>query len=125
MRANTTTATAVVAGDEGPGRPYRLNGHKWFTSAPMSDAFLTLAQTPEGISCFIVPRWIPESGERNRGLQFVRLKDKLGDRSNASSEVECAPRDRHCAPGTDGAPAGTTTRGPRCWGRPGAGWPPS
>ena len=54
----------------------------------MSDAFLTLAQTPEGLSCFIVPRWIPTTHERNRGLVFHRLKDKLGDRSNASSEVE-------------------------------------
>lgn len=61
---------------------------RWFTSAPMSDAFLTLAQTSKGLSCFIVPRFVPETGEFNRGLRFQRLKDKLGDRSNASSEVE-------------------------------------
>ena len=62
------------------------HGHKWFTSAPMNDVFLVLAQAPGGMSCFLVPRVLP-SGERNR-LDVVRLKDKLGNRSNASSELE-------------------------------------
>jgi putative acyl-CoA dehydrogenase len=80
VRANTTRATASGDGS------WSLTGHKWFTSAPMSDLFLVLAQTGEGVSCFLVPRVLP-GGERNVfGLQ--RLKDKLGDRSNASSEVE-------------------------------------
>jgi putative acyl-CoA dehydrogenase len=80
VRANTTTATPQRDGT------YTLLGHKWFTSAPMSDLFLTLAQTPAGLSCFLVPRVLP-GGERN-SLRFMRLKDKLGNRSNASSEVE-------------------------------------
>ena len=63
-----------------------LTGHKWFCSAPMSDAFLMLAQAPEGLSCFFVPRWRPD-GQRN-GIELQRLKDKLGNRSNASSEIE-------------------------------------
>jgi len=67
---------------------YRLTGHKWFMSAPMADAFLMLARAPAGISCFLVPR-LMASGEPN-GLRFQRLKDKLGNRSNASSEVEFA-----------------------------------
>jgi putative acyl-CoA dehydrogenase len=65
---------------------FLLTGHKWFCSAPMSDAFLVLAQAPGGLSCFLVPRWRPD-GTRNR-IAIQRLKDKLGDRSNASSEVE-------------------------------------
>jgi len=80
VRANTTTATPVGEG------AYELVGHKWFTSAPMSDMFLTLAQAPGGLSCFLVPRVLP-GGERNR-MTFVRLKDKLGNHSNASSEIE-------------------------------------
>ena len=80
VRANTTTAT------ERPDGTYELVGHKWFTSAPMSDLFLTLAQTASGLSCFMVPRVLP-GGERTR-LQLMRLKDKLGNRSNASSEIE-------------------------------------
>ncbi|MER5883196.1 acyl-CoA dehydrogenase family protein [Streptomyces sp. NPDC001941] len=80
VRANTTTA--VPAGD---GR-YALTGHKWFCSAPMSDAFLVLAQAPGGPSCFLVPRLL-DGGERN-GVRIQRLKDKLGNRSNASGEVE-------------------------------------
>jgi putative acyl-CoA dehydrogenase len=80
VRANTTTAT------ERPDGMYELVGHKWFTSAPMSDLFLTLAQTSSGLSCFMVPRVLP-GGERNR-MQLMRLKDKLGNRSNASSEIE-------------------------------------
>jgi putative acyl-CoA dehydrogenase len=80
VRANTTTATANGDGS------WSLTGHKWFTSAPMSDLFLVLAQTAEGVSCFLVPRVLP-GGERN-AFALQRLKDKLGDRSNASSEVE-------------------------------------
>ena len=84
VRANTTTATPLNGG--GPGAEYELVGHKWFCSAPMCDAFLVLAQTDSGISCFLMPRWTPD-GERN-GFHIQRLKDKLGNRSNASSEVE-------------------------------------
>ncbi len=80
IRANTTRADHV-GGDE-----YELTGHKWFCSAPMCDAFLTLAQTGAGITCFLVPRWRPD-GTRN-AMHIMRLKDKLGDRSNASSEIE-------------------------------------
>ncbi|WP_310719817.1 acyl-CoA dehydrogenase family protein [Streptomyces lydicus] len=80
VRANTTRA--VPAGDG----TYRLTGHKWFTSAPMSDVFLALAQTDEGLSCFLLPRVLPD-GTRN-GMRLMRLKDKLGNRSNASSEIE-------------------------------------
>jgi putative acyl-CoA dehydrogenase len=81
VRANTTRAAAVGDGW------YRLTGHKWFCSAPMCDAFLTLAYTDGGLSCFLVPRWLPD-GQRNAGFHVMRLKDKLGDRSNASSEIE-------------------------------------
>ncbi len=84
VRANTTQARAVGAG--GPGAEYEITGHKWFCSAPMCDAFLVLAQAPGGLSCFLLPRFTPD-GERNRFL-LQRLKDKLGNRSNASSEVE-------------------------------------
>jgi putative acyl-CoA dehydrogenase len=84
VRTNTTRAVAVSA--PGPGREYRLTGHKWFFSAPMCDAFLVLAQAAGGLSCFFVPRILPD-GTRNR-LYLQRLKDKLGNRSNASSEVE-------------------------------------
>eukprot|EP00419_Tripos_fusus_P044685 CAMPEP_0172832934 /NCGR_PEP_ID=MMETSP1075-20121228/23997_1 /TAXON_ID=2916 /ORGANISM="Ceratium fusus, Strain PA161109" /LENGTH=630 /DNA_ID=CAMNT_0013675605 /DNA_START=44 /DNA_END=1934 /DNA_ORIENTATION=+ len=87
VRANTTIATPAQAGREGPGDGFWLVGHKWFTSAPMSDAFLTLAKTKEGVSCFVVPRWLP-GGARNIGFSVQRLKEKLGDKSNASSEVE-------------------------------------
>ena len=80
VRANTTRA--VADGTDG----YRLTGHKWFCSAPMSDAFLTLAYLDEGLTCFLAPRWTPD-GSRN-AIQLMRLKDKLGDRSNASSEIE-------------------------------------
>ncbi|MCW2919364.1 MAG: acyl-CoA dehydrogenase domain protein [Actinomycetia bacterium] len=80
VRANTTTAT------EQPDGTYRLVGHKWFTSAPMCDVFLTLAQTAEGLTCFLVPRVLPD-GSLNP-MRLMRLKDKLGNRSNASSEVE-------------------------------------
>ena len=87
VRANTTVATPVHAGQNGPGDQFTLIGHKWFTSAPMSDGFLTLAQTAEGVSCFLVPRWLPD-GTRNSGFRVMRLKNKIGDLSNASSEVE-------------------------------------
>lgn len=80
VRANTTKATP--AGDDA----YTLHGHKWFCSAPMCDAFLTLAYTDKGLTCFLVPRWKPD-GERN-AMHIMRLKDKLGDRANASSEIE-------------------------------------
>jgi putative acyl-CoA dehydrogenase len=80
VRANTTRAVPNADGS------YRLTGHKWFTSAPMSDLFLTLAQAPGGLSCFLVPRVLPD-GERN-AFSLQRLKDKLGNKSNASSEVE-------------------------------------
>ncbi len=86
VRANTTKAHAI--GDGGPGGEYELVGHKWFCSAPMSDAFLTLAQAPGGLSCFMVPRWRPD-GTRNPFF-IQRLKDKLGDHANASSEIEYA-----------------------------------
>ncbi|HOZ56746.1 MAG TPA: acyl-CoA dehydrogenase family protein [Nakamurella multipartita] len=81
VRAATTRA--VPAGDAGH---YRLTGHKWFTSAPMNDLFLTLAQAPGGLSCFVVPRVLPD-GQRN-AVSVLRLKDKLGNRSNASGEIE-------------------------------------
>jgi putative acyl-CoA dehydrogenase len=84
VRANTTTATPLNGG--GPAAEYELVGHKWFCSAPMCDAFLVLAQTESGISCFLMPRWTPD-GERN-AFHIQRLKDKLGNRSNASSEIE-------------------------------------
>jgi len=84
VRANTTRATAV--GATGTGALYELVGHKWFLSAPMSDAFLVLAQTDEGLSCFLLPRFTPD-GARN-AVRIQRLKDKLGDWSNASAEVE-------------------------------------
>jgi putative acyl-CoA dehydrogenase len=84
VRANTTRARALGRG--GPGAEYEITGHKWFCSAPMCDAFLVLAQTERGLSCFFLPRWLPD-GSRNRFF-VQRLKDKLGNRSNASSEVE-------------------------------------
>jgi putative acyl-CoA dehydrogenase len=86
VRANTTTATP--AGDGA----YRITGHKWFTSAPMNDLFMVLAQVAgasspaPGLSCFLLPRVLPD-GTRN-GMRLMRLKDKLGNRSNASAEVE-------------------------------------
>ena len=80
VRANTTRA-------EPEGDHWRLFGHKWFCSAPMSDAFLTLAQAPGGLTCFLVPRWL--EGERN-AIRIQRLKEKLGNRANASAEIEYA-----------------------------------
>lgn len=84
VRANTTRAYPIAA--EGPGEAYELVGHKWFTSAPMCDAFLVLAQTDSGLSCFLVPRWRAD-GSKNP-IQVQRLKNKMGNVSNASSEIE-------------------------------------
>ncbi|HEY8709667.1 MAG TPA: acyl-CoA dehydrogenase family protein, partial [Burkholderiaceae bacterium] len=84
VRANTTTA--VFEEDTAWGRRYRLVGHKWFLSAPMCDAFLVLAQAPGGLSCFHLPRLLPD-GARN-AVRIERLKDKLGNQANASSEIE-------------------------------------
>lgn len=81
VRAGTTRAVPTAEAGQ-----YALTGHKWFTSAPMSDVFLTLAQAPGGLSCFLVPRVLPD-GTRN-AIRLQRLKDKLGNRSNASSEIE-------------------------------------
>src|SRR5690606_27398044 len=81
VRANTTTATPLAGGEQ-----YLLRGHKWFLSAPMSDGFLVLAQAPGGLTCFLMPRRLPD-GALN-GFRLMRLKDKLGDWSNASSEIE-------------------------------------
>jgi len=78
VRANSTQATP-------DGEAYRLTGHKWFCSAPMSDAFLTLAQAPGGLTCFLVPRWLEDG--RN-AIHLMRLKDKLGNSANASAEIE-------------------------------------
>lgn len=86
LRANTTRAVPIDGA--GPGRAYRITGHKWFCSAPMCDAFLALAQAEGGLSCFLLPRWTDE-GVSN-GFQIRRLKDKIGNRSNASAEVEFA-----------------------------------
>jgi len=84
VRANTTEAHPVSRG--GPGEEYRITGHKWFFSAPMCDAFLVLAQAPNGISCFLMPRFLPD-GSVN-AIRIQRLKEKVGNKSNASSEVE-------------------------------------
>ena len=84
VRANTTRAYPVGAG--GPGQAYELVGHKWFCSAPMCDAFLTLAQTDKGLSCFLLPRHRPDDSRNQFYIQ--RLKNKLGNCSNASSEIE-------------------------------------
>jgi putative acyl-CoA dehydrogenase len=83
VRANTTLAERI-----GSSREFLITGHKWFVSAPMCDAFLILAQSPQGLSCFFMPRWTP-TGQRN-AFHIQRLKDKMGNRSNASSEVEFA-----------------------------------
>jgi putative acyl-CoA dehydrogenase len=85
VRANTTRAYPAGAAS-GPGAAYELVGHKFFVSAPMCDAFLVLAQAPGGLSCFLLPRWRPD-GTKNP-LQVLRLKRKMGNVSNASSETE-------------------------------------
>ena len=84
VRANTTRAHPI--GADGPGEAYELVGHKYFVSAPMCDAFLVLAQVPRGLSCFLMPRWRPD-GTKNP-MQVLRLKRKMGNVSNASSETE-------------------------------------
>jgi putative acyl-CoA dehydrogenase len=86
VRANTTRAVPVRGDGQPDGDEYRLTGHKWFTSAPMGDLFMVLAQAPGGLSCFLLPRVRPD-GSLN-GMRLQRLKDKLGNRSNASAEVE-------------------------------------
>ncbi|MBC7379266.1 MAG: isovaleryl-CoA dehydrogenase [Burkholderiaceae bacterium] len=85
VRANTTQA--MFDGDDAWGRRFRVTGHKWFFSAPMCDAFLILAQTPAGLSCFFLPRILPGDESLN-AIRIQRLKDKLGNKANASSEVE-------------------------------------
>jgi putative acyl-CoA dehydrogenase len=85
LRATMTTARPATS-RRGSGAPYLVTGHKWFFSVPMSDLFLTLAQTKKGLSCFLATGWLPD-GTRNR-LKLQRLKDKCGNKSNASSEVE-------------------------------------
>ena len=85
LRATITTARPAST-RRGSGAPYLITGHKWFFSVPMSDLFLTLAQTETGLSCFLATGWLPD-GSRNR-LKLQRLKDKCGNKSNASSEVE-------------------------------------
>jgi putative acyl-CoA dehydrogenase len=84
VRSNTTTARA--ANTNGRGGEYLLTGHKWFFSAPMCDAHMVTARTEAGLSCFFVPRWRPDGGKN--AILIQRLKDKLGNRSNSSSEVE-------------------------------------
>jgi putative acyl-CoA dehydrogenase len=84
VRANTTQAT--LEGDDAWGKRYTLVGHKWFFSAPMCDAFLVLAQTASGLSCFFIPRILPD--DSTNAIHIQRLKDKLGNQANASSEVE-------------------------------------
>jgi putative acyl-CoA dehydrogenase len=84
VRANTTVAKPIDGG--GPSAAYAITGHKWFFSCPQIDAHLVLAQAPGGISCFFMPKWLPD-GTRN-AIRIQRLKDKVGNRSNASSEVE-------------------------------------
>ncbi|HEX6054612.1 MAG TPA: acyl-CoA dehydrogenase family protein, partial [Intrasporangium sp.] len=102
VRTNTTSATPTPDGPI-PGDTYRLTGHKWFCSAPMSDVFLMLAQAPGGLTCFVVPRALDDGSRNPFALQ--RLKDKLGNHSNASSEVELD--------GTWGARLGEEGRGVR------------
>lgn len=85
VRANTTRAFPVGVA-RGPGAAYELVGHKFFVSAPMCDAFLVLAQAPGGLSCFLMPRWRPDGGKN--AMQVLRLKRKMGNVSNASSEIE-------------------------------------
>jgi putative acyl-CoA dehydrogenase len=100
VRANTTRAAP-----DGDG--YRLTGHKWFCSAPMSDGFLVLAQAPDGLSCFLLPRLLPD-GSRN-AIRLQRLKDKLGNRSNASAEIELDGA-HACLVGEQGRGAATIAR---------------
>src|SRR5439155_958428 len=111
VRANTTRAVALAG--RGPGAEYELTGHKWFCSAPMSDAFLVLAQAERGLSCFLLPRFLPD-GTRNR-FHIQRLKDKLGNRSNAwrapttTRRSATSPASRRQSSSTGSASVG------RCW----------
>jgi putative acyl-CoA dehydrogenase len=82
----TQTRARTAGSQRGPGAAYVIEGHKWFFSVPQSDLFVTLAETDRGLSCFLLPGWLPD-GSRNR-LLIQRLKDKCGNRSNASSEIE-------------------------------------
>ena len=84
LRTNVTRA--VTLSGSGDRRAFRISGHKWFMSAPMCDAFLVLAQAERGLSCFLLPRLTADG--RTNAIRIHRLKDKLGNRSNASSEVE-------------------------------------
>ncbi len=84
LRANVTVARPV--GKRGPGETYLVNGHKWFASVPMSDVYLTVAQTEGGVSCLLIPRRLPDG--RLNNIKINRLKDKLGNKANASSEIE-------------------------------------
>ncbi|RYZ96160.1 MAG: DNA alkylation response protein, partial [Moraxellaceae bacterium] len=89
VRANTTVAKTISMGvteEASDLKEYEITGHKWFLSAPMCDLFLILAQTETGVSCFLVPRWRPD-GSKN-SLEVIRLKNKMANLSNASSEVE-------------------------------------
>ena len=110
VRANVTEARPTSVEGE-----YTLHGHKWFTSAPMNDVFLVLAQAPGGLTCFVVPRALPD-GTRNQ-LDIVRLKDKLGNRANASAELELDGTVGHAA-----RRRGTRAcaRSSRWWPRPGS-----
>ncbi len=103
VRANVTEATPV--GDDGE---YLLHGHKWFCSAPMNDVFLMLAQAPDGLSCFVVRRVLPD-GSRNP-FTIVRLKDKLGNRSNASAERSSSTARSPAGSATKAAASGRSSR---------------
>ena len=86
IRDSANTTQAVHDGDDAWGARYRITGHKWFFSAPMCDAFLILAQAPGGLTCFFLPRVLPD--DTVNAIRIQRLKDKLGNHANASSEVE-------------------------------------
>jgi putative acyl-CoA dehydrogenase len=106
VRANTTRAEP--AGRDGWGERYAITGHKWFFSAPMCDAFLVLAQTKSGLSCFFLPRVLPDGGLN--AIRIQRLKDKLGNKANASSEVEF---ENGARPGWSAAKAAASRRSSR------------
>ena len=103
VRANTTRATPIGDG------LYEITGHKFFVSAPMCDAFLMLAQAAGGLTCFLAPRWRPD-GTKN-AIEFVRLKRKMGNVSNASSETEW----RGALAGASAPRAGASRRSSRWW----------
>jgi putative acyl-CoA dehydrogenase len=85
-QGGSDVSAATTRADDARDGSWRITGHKWFLSAPMSDAFLVLAQTVQGLSCFLVPRLLPDG--RHNGIHLMRLKDKLGNRSNATAEAE-------------------------------------